>query len=318
VQFAIQTPPQHTTFSSLRDAWQGADDLGYAAAFTFDHLVALRPGERPGASGDGIRWGGQLDGWLTLAALATATRRLRVGALVSGVTYRHPSVLAKMAVTLDHITGGRAILGMGAAWHEEEHLMFGVPFPPVAERMGRLEEALEIFSLLCRQDVTDFDGRYYQLRNAVFEPKPVRPDGVPVLVGGSGARLKRLAGHHAAIFNSFAAPWEWAAVNADVDAAAIEVGREPGAISRSAYVFAELSGDTDRGDQLVQTFRRTRGGSEHEARQRVLVGDPDDMIAVIEDFESAGVDMVILNLSPPWDIPGLDHFAQEVMPAFTP
>ncbi len=316
MQFAIQTPPQHTTFSALRDAWQSADDLGYTAAFTFDHLVPLRPGERPGAPGDGPRWGAQFDGWITLASLATATRRLQVGTLVTGVTYRHPSVLAKMAVTLDHITDGRAILGLGAAWHQEEHRMFGVAFPAVAERMGRLEETLEIFSLLCRQDVATFDGAYYQLHEAVFEPKPVRPGGVPVLVGGSGAWLKRIAGRHAAIFNSFAAPWEWDAVNADIDDAAADAGREPSAICRSAYLFTDLSGAAGQGDRLVKTFCRTRGGSEEEARRRVLVGDPDDMIPVLRSFEAAGVGMVILNLAPPWDIAGLGQFARTVMPAF--
>jgi alkanesulfonate monooxygenase SsuD/methylene tetrahydromethanopterin reductase-like flavin-dependent oxidoreductase (luciferase family) len=314
VYIAIQTPPEHTSFSALRDVWQAADELGFRAAFTFDHLVPLNPGQRPDTPG-GVPAGPQLEGWTTLAALAAGTRHLEVGTLVTGVTYRHPAVLAKMAVTLDHVTGGRAILGIGAAWHETEHRMYGIDYPPVGERMGRLDEALTVFRMLCREDVSDFAGRYYTLDQAPFDPKPVRPDGIPVLIGGSGERLKRIAARHATMFNSFAAPWEWAAVNADLDAKLAAVGRRPDELERTAFVFGELSGTTAAEDELVGHFRRTRGGTDAEARDRVVIGDPDRMVAVLRAYEAAGVSMAILNLRPPFAVTGLERFAREVLPA---
>ncbi|MFT3852641.1 MAG: LLM class flavin-dependent oxidoreductase [Ilumatobacteraceae bacterium] len=314
MRIAIQTPPEHTSFTELRDVWQTADGLGFHAAFTFDHLVPLNPGQRPGIAG-GVPDGPQFEGWIALAALAATTTRLQVGTLVSGVTYRHPVMLAKMAVTLDHVTGGRAILGLGAAWHEAEHHMYGIPYPGVGERMTMLDEALTVFDRLCREDAVDFAGQHVELRGAVFDPKPVRPGGIPVLVGGSGPRLKRIAARHASMFNSFSAPWEWPAVNADLDAKLAAAGRAPGDLERTAFVFCELSGSRDAEDELVAHFQRTRGGTDEEVRRRVLVGSPDDMIAVLRSYADAGVSTVILNLRPPFDVAGLERFAATVLPA---
>ena len=311
---AIQTPPENTTFRELRDAWQAADELGFSAAFTFDHFVPLDPAAKPSPTA-AIPHGTQLEGWTTLAALATCTSKMMVGTLVTGVTYRHPIVLAKMAVTLDEISDGRAILGLGAAWHEAEHRMYGIEYPPVGERMGRLDEVLTIFGRLCAEDIVDFDGRWYQLAGAVFEPKPVRPSGIPVLVGGSGDRLKRIAARHATMFNSFSPPWEWATVNADLDARLDAAGRSPAALERTAYVFAELSGEQARDDALVATFQRNRGGTDDEVRRRVLVGDADTMIATLRGYADAGVDTAIINLRPPYHTQNLEKFARDVMPA---
>jgi alkanesulfonate monooxygenase SsuD/methylene tetrahydromethanopterin reductase-like flavin-dependent oxidoreductase (luciferase family) len=311
---AIQTPPEHTSFSALRDVWQAADGLGFSAAFTFDHLVPLNAGQRPGTPG-GVPDGPQFEGWMSLAALAAGTEHLQVGTLVTGVTYRHPAVLAKMAVTLDHVTNGRAILGIGAAWHETEHRMYGIEYPAVGERMGRLDETLTMFQQLCTQEVTDFDGRYYQLQQASFDPKPVRAGGIPILIGGSGDRLKRIAARHATMFNSFAAPWEWPDVNADLDAKLAVAGRSPSDLERTAFVFSELSGDTAAEDELVGHFQRTRGGTEQEVRDRVVIGSPDAMIAVLRSYADAGVSTAILNLRPPFTVVGLERFAREVLPA---
>jgi alkanesulfonate monooxygenase SsuD/methylene tetrahydromethanopterin reductase-like flavin-dependent oxidoreductase (luciferase family) len=313
VQFAIQTPPQQTSFGALRDVWAAADELGYSAAFTFDHLVALNPGERPGWGGGGDRRGPQFEGWTALAVLAGSTRRLQVGTLVSSVTLRHPVLLAKMAVTLDHATEGRAILGVGAGWHEEEHRMFGAPFPGAGERLSRLDECLEIFARVCREDVVDFDGRFYRLRGAVCDPKPVRAEGLPVLVGGSGARLKRVAGRHAQFFNGFAAPWEWPAVHAELDAALRDAGRGPGSLARSAHVFVCFSQRRSDADRFVDRFCRSRGGTAAEARARTFVGDADAMAHVARAYADNGASLLVLSLAPPYDPRDLDWFATNVM-----
>lgn len=316
MKIAIQTPPENVSFAELDEVWQAADEFGVDAAFTFDHFVPLSPGQRPGGP-DALPGGPQLEGWTTLAALGARTRRLQVGTLVSGLTYRHPVLFAKMAVTLDHITGGRAILGLGAAWHETEHRLYGFDYPPVGERMGRLDEALEICRRLFAEDTVDHDGRYWRLLGAPFDPKPVRESGIPILVGGSGPRLKGIAARHATMFNSFSAPWEWPAVNADLDERLGRVGRAPDDLVRTAFVFADLSGDATAGDALVAQFRANRGGTDDEVRRRVVVGDPDDMIPVLRSYTDAGIDMAILNLRPPYPIEGLRRFVDEVVPALT-
>ena len=314
MQIAIQTPPETTSFRQLNDLWQAADRLGFHAAFTFDHFVPLDPNQKPGAAHD-VPAGPQLEGWTTLAALAAKTEQLQVGVLVSGVTYRHPVLLAKMAVTLDHITQGRAILGLGAAWHEAEHLMYGFDFAPVGERMGRLEEALELIGRLCREKSVDFDGRWYQLHGAPFDPKPVRSAGLPILVGGSGPRLRGIATRHATMFNSFGAPWEWRDINSDLDRRLELAGRHPGDMMRTAFVFSELSDDKDLETALVANFRRNRGGTDDEVRRRVVVGTPDRMIEVLHSYARAGVEMVVLNVRPDLETRDLERFATEVLPA---
>jgi alkanesulfonate monooxygenase SsuD/methylene tetrahydromethanopterin reductase-like flavin-dependent oxidoreductase (luciferase family) len=296
--------------------WQAADALGFRAAFTFDHLVPLNPGARPGHEG-GVPSGPQLEGWVTLAALAEATQRLEVGTLCSGVTYRHPVVLAKMAVSLDHVSDGRAILGLGAAWHEAEHRMYGIPFPPVGDRMTMLDETLAAFAALCQSDgQVDFDGSAVHLAGAVFDPKPVRPGGrIPVLVGGSGPRLMRLAARHADLYNGFWAPWEWGEVNDRLDGLVDGAGRKPAELERTAFVFSELSGDPARTAELVAHFQRTRGGTEEEVRSRIVAGDPDTMATVLGTFADAGVQHVIINLRPPLDVDAVIGFGERVLPA---
>lgn len=311
LDLAIQTPPEHIRFSELLDTWQAADELGFKAAFTFDHLIPLNPPME--AEGQPPSRGPQLEGWVTLAGLATHTQRLEVGTLVSGVTYRHPSLLAKMAVTLDHLTGGRAILGLGAAWHELEHHMYGIDFPPVGERMARLEEALEMFRMLFSQDLVDFQGAYYRLKAAEFEPKPSRSEGIPILVGGGGERTRRIAARFASIYNGFFPPWEWPAVNDALDEALRVHGRDPRELRRSAFVFAELSGEKDREARLLSHFTRTRGGTVEEARKRVLIGTPANMIQMLRAYRDAGVSLVVLNLRPPLHPKHLERFADQVM-----
>jgi len=308
VRLAIQTPPEHSDLGALRAVWQAADDLGFDAAFTFDHFVPLNPAP-PGATLPG----GQLEGWVSLATLAAATRRMRVGTLASGVTYRHPSLLAKMAVTLDHATGGRAVLGLGAAWHEAEHRMYGVEFPGVGARMVRLDEALEICTMLFRSDgPVDYEGRHYRLREAMFEPKPVRPDGIPILVGGSGDRLRSIVARRASIYNSFFPPWQWPEVNADLDRRLVEAGRRPEDVERTAFVFAELSRDPARERALLTHFQRTRGGTDDEVRSRVVLGEPDAARTVLDSYAEAGISTAVLNLRPPHDPAGLAWLASEV------
>ena len=315
MKIAIQTPPENCTFQALEEVWQVADESGFAAAFTFDHLVPLNPGARPNLP-IGVPDGPQFEGWATLCALAARTKNMQVGTLVSGITYRPPIMLAKMAVTLDHITRGRAILGVGAAWHEVEHKMYGIEYPAVGERMTRLDESLQIFRRLFTEDEVTFEGASCQMHQAVFNPKPVHKQGIPLLVGGSGNRLKNIVARNADMFNSFAAPWEWAEVNADLDARMTKYGRDPKSLMRTAFVFSDLSGDAAKEEDLLRTFQKNRGGTEEEVRKRIVIGNPDNMIEVLKGYEQAGIEMAILNLRPPFSAVEVSRFAQEVLVAF--
>lgn len=177
MRFAIKTAPQNTNFPAMLDVWKVADELPvFESAWTFDHFEPIFSD----------RTGPCLEGWLTTTALAQATSRIRVGVLVTGMPYRHPSVLANMAATLDVISEGRLELGLGAGWNQEESDALGLDLPPLKERFDRFDEGVEVVRLLLSQEVSDFDGKHFRLREARCEPKPVQRPHPPIVIGGTG------------------------------------------------------------------------------------------------------------------------------------
>jgi F420-dependent oxidoreductase-like protein len=226
VRIGLEVDQHRLEWAELLRRVRYAEDHGFDGVWLFDHFKALY-GQGPGPC---------FEGWTALAALAAATTRVRLGLLVTGVTYRHPSVLAAEAVTVDHVSGGRLELGLGAAWFEQEHLELGIPFPPTGERMDRLEEAVEVLRLLMTTDGASFDGRYYQLRHATYRPRPVQSPHPPLWIGGSGERRTLpLAGRTADAWHTFASPgaeyrrkWQVVAEHAE------RAGRNPAAILRAA------------------------------------------------------------------------------------
>src|SRR6201998_3873650 len=180
MRFAIKTAPQHTTWSAMLDVWRAADDIElFESGWTFDHFYPIYSDSA----------GPCLEGWTTLTALAQATRRLRLGTLVTGIHYRHPAVLANMVATLDIISGGRVEVGIGAGWNVEESGAYGIELGSPKESSARFEEACEVLTgLLSPQETTTFNGRYYQLTDARCDPKPVQHPHPPICIGGRAGK----------------------------------------------------------------------------------------------------------------------------------
>jgi F420-dependent oxidoreductase-like protein len=178
MKFAFATAPQVCTWQEVLDVWLEADKLPFwESGWTFDHFEPIFTGDRSGPC---------MEGWITLTALLQATKRLRGGVMVTGMVYRHPAVLANMAATLDHTSGGRLELGVGAAWNEDECNAYGIELGSLTERFDRFAEGLEVIKLLLTQKQSSFSGKYYTLTDAYCEPKPVQSPMPPVLIGGGG------------------------------------------------------------------------------------------------------------------------------------
>jgi F420-dependent oxidoreductase-like protein len=238
VRFAFKTAPQNTTWPDMLAVWQEADQIEtFESGWLFDHFYPI-VGDPAGPC---------LEGWTALTALAQATRRLRLGTLVTGIHYRHPGVLANMAATIDIISGGRLELGIGAGWNELESGAYGIELGTPRERSDRFEEACQVLVGLLSQDTTSFSGSYYQLTQARCEPKgPQRPHP-PICIGGSGERRTlRTAARYAQHWNFVGGPTEQFARARDVLAGhCADIGRDPKEITLSAHV--PLSPDHDLG-----------------------------------------------------------------------
>jgi alkanesulfonate monooxygenase SsuD/methylene tetrahydromethanopterin reductase-like flavin-dependent oxidoreductase (luciferase family) len=219
LDFGIVTGQHWRTWDELVEQWQWADESGLDSAWAFDHFFSLRDGEL----------GPCLEGWTALAALAVKTSNVQIGLMVTGNTHRNPAVLAKQVVTVDIISGGRLIHGMGAAWHEREHAAYGIDFPSPRERVDRFGESMEIYRLLETQERSTFNGQYYTLDNAPFEPKPVFGH-IPILIGSTGKRMLRHVARYADQWDGGGTPEEYKATGELLAAACAEVGRDPSEI----------------------------------------------------------------------------------------
>jgi F420-dependent oxidoreductase-like protein len=227
IRFGIQTPQQHATWHDILALWQEIDELDYDTAWGFDHFLPIFSDPT----------GSCLEGWTALAALAMATQRVRLGLMVTGNTYRHPAVLAKMATTVDIISGGRLILGLGAGWFELEHQEFGIPFHTVGERLRRLDEALQMIKLLWTQESANFDGRHFKLENASFNPKPIQKPHPPILIGASGEKVALgIVARHAQMWNWPGTPEVLRAKITRLNEHCQRIGRDPATVEKSVLV----------------------------------------------------------------------------------
>lgn len=218
-------------YDQLERFWIDADELGFHAVWNYDHFYGL---------GQGVNdmQADTLEGWTLLGAMAKVIKRARIGCMVTGVTYRHPAVLANMAVAVDHISGGRLDFGIGAAWHEPEHQAYGIDFPSAGTRIRMLDEALTVIRALWTQERATFAGEHYVLRDAMCNPKPVQQPGPPIVIGGTKPKILRVIATHADEWNAVAFdPVAWGEQNRELDNACQEVGRDPREIRRGAQLF---------------------------------------------------------------------------------
>ena len=226
LSFGIKTAQQNTTYEDMLRVWQEADSIPVIEhAWAFDHFIPLGPDPT----------GPELEGWTLLSALAALTTRVRVGLMVTGNIYRHPAVLANMAVTVDVISHGRLDFGIGAGWNELECNMYGIPLYSPGERLRRFGEACEVIKRLWTEPVANFDGQYYQLKDARCEPKPVQKPYPPFVIGGSGEKLTlRIVAQYAAIWNFVGGSVEdFQHKNSVLNRHCADIGRDPHAIERS-------------------------------------------------------------------------------------
>ena len=256
-----------------------------------------------------------LEGWSLLTGFAAATENLRLGALVSGNTYRNPALLAKMAATVDQISNGRLILGIGAAWHEREHTAYGWDFPSIRERCDRLEEASELIRKLFTADgPVDFEGRYYRLDKAPFAPKGVQAPHIPIMVGGNGERrtLKTLAMHGDVMNLDECPPDDVPHKIAVLEAHCEAVGRDPAEITKTAFFPVGLQDDETKADRLRELWGQRM--SETQRKRDLAIGSPQQIIDVIGRYIDAGIEHVIFKGMP--NNGGLyQRLSDEVLPA---
>ncbi|MEO5884067.1 MAG: LLM class flavin-dependent oxidoreductase [Candidatus Limnocylindrales bacterium] len=244
LRFGLFLSQASKSWDRVLDEFVMAETLGFDHAWLVDHLV-----DTDGAPEDGC-----LEGWTLLAALAARTTRIRLGVLVSSNTFRHPAILLKQAVTVDHISGGRVILGIGTGWHEDEHRRYGIDLPEPPERVDRFEEAVGMIASMMGQERTSFEGRHYRLDDARLQPPPIQSPRIPILIAAHRPRMLRIAARYADQWDTFAAMPGTATdgVDADLaeriatlDAACRAIGRDPLTIRRSLWTTRDALASTD-------------------------------------------------------------------------
>ena len=289
--YGVHAGLQNTTTEELRGLWRHIEELGFDWISIWDHFYSA-------TLGDGAN---SLEAVATHAALACETERVRCGSLVYSVGYRHPAVLANAICTIDHLSGGRADLGLGAGWSQVEYDAYGIPFPPVKVRMDQLEEAVQCIRGLLRDEVTTFEGQWFQLHEARCEPKPVQAE-LPIWIGGSGERRTlRIAAQWADGWNiPFVGPDTFAHKRNVLHGHCADVGRDPAEIRVAVNLGLALDDDS-----LRQQFGRLADF----VRPGVLMGSDQQVLERVADYVEAGADQINLALRAPFDRDALTRFA---------
>ena len=285
MRFGVFTSLMGQTWPGVLELWQHLESTGWDTACVSDHFM---PNTRE-------REGAVLEAWSTLSALAAVVPRMRIGTIVLGNTYRHPSVVAKMAAQVDIISGGRLLFGIGAAWQRNEHEAYGIPFYTMRERLERLDEACTVFRLLWTERRSNFDGRYYQLADAPLDPKPVQKPHPELMIGGGGERVTlRIAAKHADHWNVWGGPKVLARKSAVLEEHCSKLGRDSKSINRSVNMALLITNSKADIDRLAETIAARMGSHAADARDTCLAGTPDQIREQLRRLQSAGATMVFV------------------------
>jgi F420-dependent oxidoreductase-like protein len=311
IRFGIQTGLDRVEWEDLLEFWQFLDrETAYDSLWTFDHFVPPGPGQDPG--------GTCLEGWTALAAAAQATERLLLGCLVTGNTYRHPAVLAKMAATVDHISEGRLIFGLGAGWHEEEHRAYGIPLYTMRERQDRLEEAAALIrELFSSEGPVDFQGRYYQLRQAPFSPGFIEERHPPIMIGGGGEkRTLRTAARYGDMMN-VSGPVSQVRHKIEVlTRHCEEAGRDPREIAKTVFAPVICSDDAALIERFSQAVSSAMDVPLAKVKTEMPVGPSAHVREVLERYAELGVSMIISPAQAPYPVHVYRRISEEVISHF--
>ena len=290
---------QRTNWPSLRDAVLAAERAGADSLWVDDHLLC----------DEGDPTDGKLEGWATLAALAEATSNARLGLLVAANTFRNPGLTAKLATTVDHISGGRSILGLGAGWFELEHEAFGVDFGSgFGERLDRLDEAVGVIRRLLNGERVTQSGRFYTLNDALCEPRPIQAR-LPILIGGSGPRKTLpMVARHADLWNAYGTPATLAASDEILREACAAVGRDESTIERT-FTMNVVARDSAADAGVV--WQSYLAGHKPDAwESRVALGPPKEIAAALADYAAVGFRHPIFVFRSPWDLETIERLGE--------
>jgi F420-dependent oxidoreductase-like protein len=292
-KFGLQLPnftfsglPDDGMFEQVADLAVAGEESGFDSVWVMDHFWQLPPLGGPTQP--------MLEGYTLLGGLAARTRRVKLGTLVTGVTYRNPALLAKMVTTLDIVSGGRAILGIGAAWYEEEHDGLGFDFPTAGERLDRLEEALQICRAMFSEEAPSFTGKHYRIEKALNVPRPIQPDRLPIMVGGSGEkRTLRLVAQYADMCNVSGSPDTVRRLLGVLERHCADVGRDPAEITKTRLASLFLSSSPEEAEQTTGFLREAAGA---EFDERFNVGEPEAVVEQVAALVDTGLDVLIFNM----------------------
>jgi F420-dependent oxidoreductase-like protein len=284
------------------------EDAGFVGLFRSDHFTGANPPDKD-----------SLELWVSLTWLACNTQRIVFGPAVSPVSFRHPTMTARMAAAVDDLSGGRLVLGLGAGWQEREHSHFGWDLLDTPQRFERFEEGLKVISTLLNSDVpSDFDGKYYHLEQAILLPRPHRPGGPPIMIGGNGAKLTLpLAARYAREWNAvFSTAAQISELNARLDHLIKENGRQPADVRRSLMTCCVFGRDAAEVQRNFNTLANQGAGHLREDWQahRIIVGEPNAIVDQLGQLEQAGLYRVLLQWLDLDNLEGLEALAALVLP----
>jgi F420-dependent oxidoreductase-like protein len=293
--FTFPNGKDEEMFATIAGIAQAAERSGFDSVWVMDHLYQIG---MVGPETDPM-----LEAYTLLGGIAARTSRVSLGTMVTGVTYRNPALLAKQATTLDIVSSGRAILGIGAAWNESEHNAFGFPFPSVKERMDRLEEALQICRAMFTQERSSFDGRYYHVSDVFNHPRPIRPGGIPILVGGSGEkRTLRLVAQYADACNFFGDLNEIRHKVEVLERHCEDVGRDSAEITKTRLGGLAISPTSAEVEAKGARAREQRNMPRERYDAYFVAGDPDTVLEKVHQYLDAGLDGMIFNIPDAYDL----------------